>query len=78
MQSGWTVHLSSRVARQLLTYRELTNLEMGGMGLVSDAELPDPTKPHAFFVTQAWAMSAGEETSAGYCEIPADDRANLM
>jgi hypothetical protein len=51
---------------------------MGGMGLVSDAELPDPTKPHAFFVTRAWAMSAGEETSAGYCEIPADDRANLM
>jgi hypothetical protein len=51
---------------------------MGGMGLVSDAELPDITKPHAFFVTKAWAMSAGEETSAGYCEIPADDRANLM
>jgi hypothetical protein len=51
---------------------------MGGMGLVTDASLPDITKPRAFFVTEAWAMSAGEQANGGYCEIPADERANLM
>ena len=74
----WQVLVSPRVARQIQTYDRLTKLEVGGMGLTRDAAIPSLKATHTFVITKVWMMSAGEEASGGYCEIPAVDRAKMM
>jgi hypothetical protein len=61
-----------------MTYRALSNLEVGGMGIIADDQLPSLDKAHVFHVKKIWMMSAGEEASGGYCEVPAKKRADLM
>jgi ribosomal protein L31 len=78
MSPNWEASLTSRCARQLLTYDQETRLEVGGMGLVTDAAFPDLDKPRVFCINKLWMMSAGEQADWGYCEIPAKERASLM
>jgi hypothetical protein len=75
----WKMIISAKVAKQLSTYRKLTTLEIGGLGLERTGLAPDPNNSHTFYLTKIWPMSIGEDsTSNSYCEIPPEKNNALM